>query len=189
MTVYSEEINFWTTNQPTFATVEGFLELGGISQAVPNNGYGLDIRFLELSKSPDWDIVAVSGISGSTGGQGGDVVFNNVEVRGQLSHGENALVDGPIINTNCNDGNVHTVTLGGDRTLAAPTEQKAGASYLWKIKQDITGNRLLTLDAVFKPSGQVTIPFSTDPNVEDWIQGVSDGTNIGYTLIKNFLIP
>lgn len=70
-TKYSEIIDQWLV-QPSFATVEGYLEIGGVPSVVPNNAYGVDIQFQPAYVSPDWDFVATSASGGSGSGGGGD---------------------------------------------------------------------------------------------------------------------
>jgi hypothetical protein len=70
------------------------------------------------------------------------------------------------------------VTLGGNRTLAAPTNLIAGQVYTLRVVQDGTGSRTLTWNAVFKwPSG--TAPtLSTGAGKRDVFVFVTDGTNL-----------
>ena len=69
-TQFANEANFWVSNEPDFATIEGFLEFSGIPQAgQADTGFGVDIRFQELEVSPDWDVIAIS--SSASGGGGG----------------------------------------------------------------------------------------------------------------------
>ena len=61
-TEYDEELLVWGAGDPSWATVEGFLEFDGVDQGVPvSNAYGIDIEFEPASISVDWDIVAYSG--------------------------------------------------------------------------------------------------------------------------------
>lgn len=100
-----------------------------------------------------------------------------------VNQGTVALTDGANIATDCSTGNVFTVTLGGNRTFTAPTNQVAGATYIWRITQDATGSRTGTFNSVFKwPSG-VAPTLTTTANANDIISGVSDGTNIYCTFI------
>lgn len=58
--VYAD--NYWPTNQPNWATVEGFLLFDGVDQ--PGNdlrAFGADIFVQEIEISPDWDFLAFSG--------------------------------------------------------------------------------------------------------------------------------
>ncbi len=59
-TKYVDIVDHWVANQPSFATIEGKLSLGGTSQTVPNNAYGVRLSFQEAYISPDWDLIAKS---------------------------------------------------------------------------------------------------------------------------------
>jgi len=100
-----------------------------------------------------------------------------------LNRGTTALTDTATIATDASTGNVFTVTLGGNRTLGAPSNLKAGATYIWIITQDGTGSRTLSFNSVFKwPSG--TAPtLTTTAAAIDIISGVSNGTNIYCTAL------
>jgi hypothetical protein len=84
-----------------------------------------------------------------------------------------ALTDAPVIETDASLGHLFTVTLGGDRTLANPTNLYEGQRLVWRIAQDATGNRALTLDSVFNVNPAVTglIALSTDPGQVDYLAG------------------
>lgn len=58
---YSEELGFWSGNQPSFANVEGFLQFDNVNQTNPGNAYGGDIEFQQGALSTDWDFAAFSG--------------------------------------------------------------------------------------------------------------------------------
>jgi hypothetical protein len=111
---------------------------------------------------------------------------NEMKVSMQAYSAMNTLSDAATIATDCNDGNVHTVTLTDNRTLGAPTNLKNGATYIWIIKQDATGSRTLAYNAVFKFPGGDTPILSTAANSVDILTGVSDGTNIYCSLAADF---
>lgn len=64
-----------------------------------------------------------------------------------------ALVDGATITPDFAAGRNFTVTLGGNRALANPSNQVAGQSGVIIIKQDGTGNRTLSWGSAFKFAG------------------------------------
>lgn len=82
-----------------------------------------------------------------------------------------ALSDGASIATDASLGNHFSVTLGGNRTLANPTNMRDGGIYNWRVKQDGTGSRTLAYGSKFKwPSG--TAPtLSTTAGYIDRITG------------------
>lgn len=97
------------------------------------------------------------------------------------------LTDGATINTDMNTGNIHTVTIAGDRILANPTNLKAGASYIWIIIQDAVGNRDITFGTVFKfENGTVPILTKNTANAIDILSAISDGTNVFAQLTNKY---
>lgn len=89
-----------------------------------------------------------------------------------------ALTDGATINWNVASGAFATVTLGGNRTLANPTNLLAGASYAVKVTQDGTGSRTLAYGSVYKWAGGVVPVLSTAASAVDILTFISDGTNM-----------
>ena len=65
-TDYKELAGEWPGNNPSWATIEGVLQLGGVNQAVPLNAYGVRMNFQPAYISPDWDLVTSGGKSAST---------------------------------------------------------------------------------------------------------------------------
>ena len=85
----------------------------------------------------------------------------------------------------CENGNVGTLTLGGNRTFAFNGDQ-AGGTYILILKQDATGSRTVTWNAsILWPDG--TAPtLSTAANAVDIITFISDGTNQYAVAVQNF---
>lgn len=54
---YPQLTDFWLTGDPTWATGEGYLSLDGVQQTVPNDAFGVRLKFQALATSPDWDIL------------------------------------------------------------------------------------------------------------------------------------
>jgi hypothetical protein len=88
------------------------------------------------------------------------------------------LTDGATINWDVNSGATATVTLGGNRTLAAPTNLVAGAFYALEIIQDSTGSRTITWNSVFKFANGVAPVLSTAASARDYVVFRSNGTNL-----------
>ena len=90
-----------------------------------------------------------------------------------------ALTDSATISWNANSGNMATVTLGGNRTMAAPTNLKAGGSYSLTVTQDGTGTRTITWNSVFKWAGGTAPTLTSTAGRSDLITCISnDGTNL-----------
>jgi len=87
------------------------------------------------------------------------------------------LTDAATINWNTALGQIATVTLGDNRTMAAPTNLKVG-TYILNIIQDGTGSRTITFDGVFKFTAGVAPPLTTAANSRDIFSFFSDGTNL-----------
>ncbi|NJO65228.1 MAG: hypothetical protein HC836_46135 [Richelia sp. RM2_1_2] len=85
-----------------------------------------------------------------------------------------------------NNGNVATVTLGGNRTLSNPTNMKNGGSYTIIVKQDSAGSRTLGYGSAYKWAGAAVPVLSTAINAVDILCFVSDGTNMYGTIQKGF---
>lgn len=62
------------------------------------------------------------------------------------------LTDAATIATDASLGNVFAVTLGGNRTLGAPTNPVDGQEIHYRIRQDATGSRTLAYNAAFRYS-------------------------------------
>lgn len=61
-----------------------------------------------------------------------------------------ALVDGASIAWNLDDAPMAKVTLGGNRTMAAPTNQRDGGMFVLEVTQDGTGGRTLAWNVAFE---------------------------------------
>lgn len=113
------------------------------------------------------------------------ITGNNRVITGQQWSDRFALTDGATINTNWDNGNTQSVTLGGNRTMAAPTNPKDGATYTYIIKQDATGGRTLTWFTI-KWAGGAAPTLTATANKYDIITLKYDGTNYYGTAALNF---
>lgn len=111
---------------------------------------------------------------------------SNAILGGQGFSSTNTLSAIATIATDCDLGNVHSVTLSGAHTLGAPTNLKDGATYIWIITQSGAGGDTLAYNAVFKFPGGTAPVLSTGANEVDILTGVSDGTNVYCSLAKDF---
>jgi uncharacterized protein (DUF2141 family) len=108
-------------------------------------------------------------------------VSGNTTINGTTTDKSNALsqtlTDGATISWDTSLGRVATVTLAGNRTIAAPTNLKVG-TYILNIIQDATGSRTMTWNAVFKWTAGVAPPLTTTAAARDIFSFFSDGTNL-----------
>jgi hypothetical protein len=75
-----------------------------------------------------------------------------------------------------------TVTLGGNRTLGAPTNGVTGAYYGLRVVQDGTGSRTLAYNAVFK--GVTGVTLTTTASAVDHLVFRYNGTNYELVGVK-----
>ena len=142
------------------------------------NGAAIDTL---LQVQGDGNIFVGSGSLGST-----TFLHNMTGQRMQGVHvaaTRQVIADAATINWNVDLGSVMQVTLGGNRTMAAPTNHVAGGTYTAIINQGAPGNRTMTWNAVFKFAGG-SKTLSTAANSVDVATFVSDGINLYGQLIK-----
>ena len=99
------------------------------------------------------------------------------------------LTDAASVATDLNTGNVFYVTLGGNRTLAAPTETTTNIGAVGQIfiQQDGTGSRTLSYNTVFQFPGASVPVLSTAANAVDTLfYAVRTTTKVDAILVKNF---
>lgn len=89
------------------------------------------------------------------------------------------LTDAATVATDMATGVNFTVTLGGNRTLGAPTNTQAGRSGCYFIVQDGTGSRTLAYNAVWKFAGGTAPTLTTTASAVDQLcYIVRDSTHI-----------
>ena len=102
--------------------------------------------------------------------------------RGAIS----ALTDGATITADFAVANNFSVTLGGNRTLANPSNQTAGQSGCIWITQDGTGSRTLAYGSQWDFTGGTAPTLSTTAAAVDClVYAVQSSTKITATLITN----
>lgn len=102
----------------------------------------------------------------------------NLSVIGTGYSPQITLTDGATISWNAASGQVATVTLGGNRTIGAPTNLQTGAFYALQIVQDATGSRTLTWNSIFKFTGGAAPTLSTAASARDHIVFKYNGTTL-----------
>jgi hypothetical protein len=97
-----------------------------------------------------------------------------------------ALTDGATITPDFAVGNNFSVTLGGNRTLADPTNLTAGQSGCIWITQDGTGSRTLAYGSAWDFTGGTAPTLSTAASAVDClVYAVQSSTKITATLVTN----
>lgn len=134
----------------------------GIGQGLENDGAGnLQVKLNGTS------------VSRSSSGLSLNLSSANVWVATQ-SGTVAVLTDAATIAWDLSVGQVSQVTLSGNRTLGAPTNQVAGTYYSLRVVQDGTGNRTLAYNAAYK--GVTGITLSTTAGAVDHLVFRSTGT-------------
>jgi len=102
--------------------------------------------------------------------------------RGEIT----ALTDGATITPDFADSNNFSVTLGGNRTLANPSNLTAGQSGCIWITQDGTGSRTLAYGSYWDFTGGTAPTLTTTASARDClVYSVQSTTQITATLITN----
>lgn len=88
-----------------------------------------------------------------------------------------ALTDGASIAWDHAASDIATVTLAGNRTIANPTNPRAG-TFILKVTQDATGSRTLAFDTNYHFPGGTAPTLSTTANAVDILTFVNFGDGI-----------
>ena len=81
---------------------------------------------------------------------GASDISDDIITTAKLAFAESTLTDGATINWDASTQDVCKVTLGGNRTMAAPTNNTTGQFISILVIQGGTGSRTLTWNAVFE---------------------------------------
>ena len=128
----------------------------------------------------DWldSSITITGLSTSATGTVLTLSDSNILFAKKGYFAEQTLTDGATIDWNLSTEQVAKVTLAGNRTLNAHTNQQAGAFYSLTIIQDGTGSRTLTFNSAYKFTGATAPTLTTTASAKDIIIFKSDGTNL-----------
>jgi hypothetical protein len=124
------------------------------------------------------DISSLEAVGCSSLSGGGSNSGTVTAYTAQQYFAQQTLTDGATINWNLNTQQAATVTLGGNRTLANPSNMEAGATYTLIVKQDGTGSRTLAYGANYYWPGGTAPTLSAGAGAIDIITFLSDGTNM-----------
>jgi hypothetical protein len=151
-----------STNELTLADVRvSNVKLSDTDHAaLPNNAISLFDALHNAVKTPNIDLATV-GISGTI------------------------TDDGSSIACNATAGNTFTFTLTGNRNLAVPSDGVDGQRILFRIKQDATGSRLLTLASGYRiPTSIASVTVSTLANATDYLEVVYNTAAAKWDVIR-----
>ena len=85
----------------------------------------------------------------------------------KLNYSESTLTDQATVAWDASTQDVCKLTLGGNRTLAAPTNNTTGQFISILVIQDGTGSRTLTWNAVFEFASDTAPTLTTTANLGD----------------------
>ena len=149
----------------------------------PDTAAGVAISGLSNASSlsgSDVGVVSQSGTDGKfTLAQLASFVFSAGGTLGKaLAPRVVPLTDVSSITADASLGNVFTVTLGGNRTLANPTNLTAGQELTFIATQDGTGTRTLAYGNLFTWPGGTPPALSTAASAVDLISCIYDGSKL-----------
>lgn len=87
-----------------------------------------------------------------------------------------ALTDGATVAVDASVSNNFKVVLGGNRTLANPTNLTEGMVLNFAIDQDATGGRTLTLGSLYKFPGGTVPTWTTTASAKNFMSCYYDGS-------------
>ena len=85
----------------------------------------------------------------------------------KLNYTESTLTDQATVTWDASTQDVSKLTLGGNRTMAAPTNNTTGQFISILVIQDGTGSRTLTWNAVFEFASDTAPTLTTTANLGD----------------------
>ena len=106
------------------------------------------------------------------------IVSGGISLAGGAASNITALSDGATITIDMATACHHSVTLGGNRTFAAPSNQVVGQSGSIFITQDGTGSRTASFNSAFKFIGGVAPTLSTAASAIDRIDYIIKSSNV-----------
>ena len=105
-------------------------------------------------------------------------VSGNTRMDGQTYNPLYTLTDGATITPDFDNGNIQTVELGGNRTIANPSNIVAGSMYTLILKQDSTGSRTVAWGDQYMFPGGTTPTLTTTANKVDIINLMAYSTTV-----------
>ena len=107
-----------------------------------------------------------------------ELVSGGISLTGGAASNITALSDGATITIDMATACNHSVTLGGNRTFAAPSNQVVGQSGSIFITQDGTGSRTASFNSAFKFVGGTAPTLSTAASSVDRIDYIIKSSNV-----------
>jgi hypothetical protein len=126
-------------------------------------------------------VTGAAGPQGSTGVVGATGPAGPQGATGLSGSGSSVVVtlsSAATLTTDASAGDIFNLTLTGNVTLANPINPVDGKTVRWRLKQDATGNRIITLGNKFNVASSATVPlpFSTTANKMDVLAATYDAS-------------
>ena len=110
-----------------------------------------------------------------------------VSLSGAVKSHITTLTDAASVALDFNDANMFLVTLGGNRTLAAPSNATAGQVGSIYVIQDGTGSRTLSYNNAWRfPAGSVPVATTTAAAVDILVYNTRSAATIDAVMLNNF---
>jgi hypothetical protein len=113
-------------------------------------------------------------------------IGTEVPVPGVMYSVPAVLTDASSIVVDASRSNVFTLTIGGNRTLANPSNLKTGCMYMFVITQDATGSRSLSYGSAYTFVDSVEPVLTTAAGAVDILSAYYDGSKPRCTMLNNF---
>jgi len=156
------------TYNPSTGTVTATAFVGALTGNVTGNASGTAATVTGATQS---NITSLGTLTGLT-------VSGSVSLTGGAAANVTALSDGSTITIDMATACHHSVTLGGNRTFAAPSNQVVGQAGSIFITQDGTGSRTASFNAAFKFVGGTAPTLTTTAAAVDRIDYVILSSNV-----------
>ena len=128
---------------------------------------------------------SVKFVTSSSGGTlTGTLTATGLSLSGSVGAAITAASDGSTITLDLGANTHQSVTLGGNRTFAAPSNQTVGQSGSIFITQDGTGSRTASFNSAFKFVGGTAPTLSTSANAVDRIDYIIKSSNVIHCAIS-----
>jgi len=178
--IFQEDVTFdgeTAGRDVVFDRSDNALEFADNAKAIFGTGADLEI-FHDASDS----IINDAGTGDLKFQLGGSTKFQlasgGVSLTGGAAANITALSDGSTINIDMATACHHSVTLGGNRTFAAPSNQVVGQAGSIFITQDGTGSRTASFNSAFKFVGGTAPTLTTTASAVDRIDYVILSSNV-----------
>jgi hypothetical protein len=146
----------------TARNIQGVSFDGSANITVVTAGSGISVTGTAVANT------GVLSVNGSTGAITNVAVTNAAQSFSAAQRGTvSALTDGATITPDFSLGNNYSVTLGGSRTLANPTNLTAGQSGVIVVSQDSSGSRVLSFGSYWKFPGGTAPTLTTTASAVD----------------------